>query len=81
MKPNVYQLQITDNKPIWFYCAQTDGGHCQKGMSGVINENFSSSSTLAAYQAAASLTSSSTIPAIIEGGYILPNPNPNAGVN
>lgn len=27
-----------DKKPIWLYCAQTTGNHCQSGMAMVVNE-------------------------------------------
>lgn len=30
-----YTIQITDTKPLWFYCSQ--GKHCQAGMVGAIN--------------------------------------------
>jgi plastocyanin len=32
----VYTIMITDQKPIWLYCAQ--GKHCESGMVMVINE-------------------------------------------
>ncbi|KAJ0100735.1 hypothetical protein J7T55_000105 [Diaporthe amygdali] len=44
------------------YCAQTIGNHCQKGMAGVINQDFDSPNTLAAYKAKAAATNSSLVP-------------------
>ncbi len=36
--PNVvYAYTVDDNEPVWFYCAQTTGNHCQNGMVGSIN--------------------------------------------
>lgn len=32
-----FDIVIKDKKPIWFYCAQPRGDHCQKGMVGAIN--------------------------------------------
>jgi len=32
-----FDIVVQDNKPIWFYCAQTTGNHCQSGMVGSIN--------------------------------------------
>lgn len=33
----VFQITIKDTKPIWFYCGQVNGNHCQSGMVGSIN--------------------------------------------
>jgi hypothetical protein len=54
----VFSILVNDTNPIWLYCAQT--GHCQKGMSMVINEVASSNKTLEAYQAAAAKLGSTT---------------------
>ncbi|KAH8812955.1 extracellular serine-rich protein [Xylogone sp. PMI_703] len=77
--PNVFQIVVTDTKPIWYYCAQTKDNHCQAGMAGVINQNFNSPNTLAAYKANAALTGTSVIPSVIQGGFVIPNPNPLGG--
>jgi len=77
--PNVFQVTITDTNPIWYYCAQTVGSHCQSGMAGVINQNFNSQNTLANYKNAAALTSVSIAPPTIGGGNVIPNPNPLGG--
>ena len=80
LAPNVFQIEITDEKkPIWLYCPQTKGDHCQKGMSMVINQNVDSGNTLVKYQANSALTGTSVVPATIQGGTEGPNPNPNAG--
>ena len=34
----VFTVTVTDTNPMWLYCAQTVGNHCQAGMSMVINE-------------------------------------------
>ncbi|KUI55325.1 hypothetical protein VP1G_02676 [Cytospora mali] len=77
--PDVFQIVVQDENPIWYYCAQTNGNHCQNGMSGVINQNFSSPNTLAAYKAAAAQTGISVVPPVVQGGAVIPNPNPNSG--
>jgi len=80
--PNVFTINVTDNNPIWYYCAQTKGDHCQMGMSGVINQNFNNGKTLAVYQAKAALQlgkTQSVSPARIGGGVVGPNPNPLGG--
>ncbi|ROW03739.1 hypothetical protein VMCG_05372 [Cytospora schulzeri] len=77
--PNVFQIVVQDADPIWYYCAQTNGNHCQNGMSGVINQNFSSPNTLAAYKAMAALTGTSVVPPVVQGGAVIPNPSPNSG--
>ncbi len=78
--PDVFQIVVEDTKPVWYYCAQTKGNHCQAGMAGVINQNFDSqTNTLAAYKAAAALTGVSEIPPVVQGGKVIPNPNPLGG--
>ncbi|KAK0725101.1 hypothetical protein B0H67DRAFT_641555 [Lasiosphaeris hirsuta] len=32
-----YELIVNDTNPIWFYCGQVNGNHCQAGMVGAIN--------------------------------------------
>lgn len=32
-----FEVTVKDTKPVWFYCAQTKGEHCQSGMVGSIN--------------------------------------------
>ncbi|KAK6526072.1 hypothetical protein TWF281_011111 [Arthrobotrys megalospora] len=83
---NVFQITVENRNPIWFYCSQTTGNHCQSGMSGVINQNFDSNDfTLAKYKAnAAAIGGTSTSPAIVGLGgnlnaRVVPNPNPLSG--
>ena len=50
--PSVFTVTVNDTTtPIWLYCAQTTGNHCQNGMSMVINQQ-PGPNTLQAYQAA-----------------------------
>ncbi|KAF2668786.1 extracellular serine-rich protein [Microthyrium microscopicum] len=79
--PNVFQVVVKDQLPFWYYCAQTKGSHCQMGMAGVINQNFNSPNTLTAYKAKAALTEVSVAPPIVgNGGKVIPNPQPLAGI-
>lgn len=81
--PNVYQFTVLDTKPIWYYCPQTKGNHCQAGMTAVINQDFSSQNTLANQRVIAAGTGTSIIPDFIQGGrlggFSLRNPNPLSG--
>lgn len=36
--PVDFVVTVNDTKPIWVYCAQTTGRHCQTGMSMVVNQ-------------------------------------------
>ncbi|KAJ4348386.1 uncharacterized protein N0V89_009760 [Didymosphaeria variabile] len=45
-----FTFLVQSKEPFWYYCSQTVGDHCQKGMSGVINQNFDGEKTLAAYK-------------------------------
>ncbi|KAJ6256182.1 hypothetical protein Dda_9017 [Drechslerella dactyloides] len=76
----VFQIKIYDKNPIWYYCSQTNGNHCQMGMAGVINQNFDSNDfTLRKYKENAGRTSVSQSPPAIYGGLLIPNPNPLSG--
>jgi plastocyanin len=73
---NVFTFQVSSKDPFWFYCSQTVGQHCQKGMSGVINQNFDAGKTLANYK----LNSKNTVtkqpsedPLKLQNGWIQPN--------
>ncbi|KAI1163702.1 hypothetical protein F5B18DRAFT_651455 [Nemania serpens] len=35
--PTDFTVTINDTKPLWFYCPQTNGNHCQSGMVHAIN--------------------------------------------
>ncbi len=76
---DVFQIEVKDTKPVWFYCPQTVDNHCQMGMAGVINQDFSSDNTLDKYIAAAALTGTSIVPSTIQGGQEFINPNPLSG--
>ncbi|EWC46422.1 hypothetical protein DRE_04365 [Drechslerella stenobrocha 248] len=78
----VFTIKIWHKNPIWFYCSQTVGDHCQMGMSGVINQNFDSNEfTLSRYKENA--RNLFGIPAVspkyIAGGARTLNPNPLSG--
>ncbi|KAF8849545.1 hypothetical protein BDZ45DRAFT_540574, partial [Acephala macrosclerotiorum] len=50
-----FQITVNNTDPIWFYCSQKGGGgHCTKGMVGVINPPPNTNQTLAQYAAGAS---------------------------
>ena len=73
---NVFRFTVQNKEPFWYYCSQTVGDHCQKGMSGVINQNFDSPNTLAVYKTKAVNTVTkqpSADPLASQGGYIVPN--------
>ncbi|KAH8589308.1 Cupredoxin, partial [Bisporella sp. PMI_857] len=44
-----FTITVNDTKPIWFYCSQTAGDHCQKGMVGSINAPKTGNRTLEAF--------------------------------
>lgn len=79
--PNVFQIVVQqDETPIWYYCAQTVGNHCQMGMAGVINQDFDSGNTLAVYKEVAKGTGVSVVPGVVApDGAVIPNPNPQGG--
>ncbi|KNG52663.1 plastocyanin-like-like protein [Stemphylium lycopersici] len=73
---NVFSFVVQHTNPIWYYCSQTNGDHCQKGMAGVINQDFSSDNTLARYKEMAKeavTVQPSVDPTESRGGKILPN--------
>lgn len=74
--PNVFTIDVVNKDPIWFYCSQTKGSHCQMGMAGVVNQNFDGPNTLSAYKQAAALTGTSISPARVQGGEVAPPKNP-----
>ncbi|KAL7930803.1 hypothetical protein V8C35DRAFT_312228 [Trichoderma chlorosporum] len=81
--PNVYQITVVDNSPIWYYCPQPKGQHCvQGGMLGVINQDFSSQNTLSNQKILAT-GATLVIPPTIQGGKVggfqRANPNPLSG--
>ncbi|KAJ4365859.1 hypothetical protein N0V83_008481 [Neocucurbitaria cava] len=77
--PNVFTFMVKDRNPIWYYCSQTVGNHCQMGMSGVVNQNFGSGDkTLDMYKQNAKGTVTkqpSSDPHAFQGGWIEKNMN------
>ncbi|KAF4443137.1 plastocyanin-like domain-containing protein [Fusarium austroafricanum] len=79
--PDVFQIEVKDKKPIWYYCPQQNGNHCQNGMTGVINQNFDNQDfSLRKHMELAAQTGKSVIPDVEQGGQIIPVPDPNAGI-
>ncbi|KAM0355138.1 hypothetical protein ACHAPU_000999 [Fusarium lateritium] len=77
---DVFQIVVEDKKPIWYYCPQQMGNHCQSGMVGVINQNFDNQDfSLRRHKELAALTKKSVIPPHEQGGQIIPNPRANDG--
>ncbi|KAM5341903.1 hypothetical protein ACJ41O_014934 [Fusarium nematophilum] len=77
---DVFQIVVEDKKPIWYYCPQQNGNHCQSGMVGVINQNFDNQDfSLRRHKELAAQTDISVIPPVQQGGDVIPNPNPNGG--
>jgi len=72
----MFSVTLSDTKPHWIYCSQTE--HCQKGMVMVINPASNSSKTLDAYKSAAESTTSSTSGTTIEGGNLETNVAPSS---
>ncbi|KAH8819811.1 Cupredoxin [Xylogone sp. PMI_703] len=58
-----FTITVNDTKPIWVYCGQTVGNHCQSGMVHAINAP-SSGNTFDAFVAKAKTASTSTVPGI-----------------
>jgi len=72
----VFRFEVPSEDPLWFYCSQTVGSHCQMGMAFVINENARSGNTLDRYKKAANLTETSISPPLEPfGGVIAKNRN------
>ncbi|KAK0715208.1 hypothetical protein B0H67DRAFT_488705 [Lasiosphaeris hirsuta] len=58
-----FTITVNDTKPIWVYCPQTNGNHCQNGMVQSINAPKQGSNTFDAYKALAAKASTSKSPA------------------
>ncbi|KAF2129780.1 hypothetical protein P153DRAFT_289438 [Dothidotthia symphoricarpi CBS 119687] len=74
--PHVFNFMVKDKNPMWYYCSQAVGNHCQNGMTGVINQDFNSDKTLAAHKQKAKETviiQPSVDSLQSQGGWILPN--------
>ncbi|KAI1079097.1 hypothetical protein F5B20DRAFT_544942 [Whalleya microplaca] len=57
-----FEVAVTDDKPIWFYCAQTAKSHCQAGMVGSVNAPTEGDKTFQAFKDLAAKAPPSTIP-------------------
>jgi len=65
-----FTLLVNDTKPIWIYCGQTTGNHCQSGMVAAINAP-ATGNTLAAFAALAkNATTSTSPPGGVAGGIL-----------
>jgi len=56
-----FTIVVKDTKPIWYYCGQTTGNHCQAGMVGAINAP-TSGNTLEKFALLAKNATTSTSP-------------------
>ncbi|KAH7318055.1 hypothetical protein B0I35DRAFT_478593 [Stachybotrys elegans] len=61
--PTTFTVTVHDEEPVWLYCPQLNGGHCQKGMVHAINPPDSGDRNLHAYRERASSAPNSTVPA------------------
>ncbi|KAK3898118.1 hypothetical protein C8A05DRAFT_38310 [Staphylotrichum tortipilum] len=79
--PEVFQVEVKDAEPIWFYCAQNGaGGHCKGGMVGVVNQRVESGKTLGEFRKlAAGFEGPAGVQGSVQGGWRGKNPNPNGG--
>ncbi|CAD6589957.1 MAG: hypothetical protein ASARMPREDX12_004087 [Alectoria sarmentosa] len=70
--PVEFVVQVNDTNPIWIYCSQTKGSHCQNGMAMVANQPASPSpDTLDAYKLAAAKANTSSSPSHVAGGIFV----------
>jgi len=58
---STFTITVKDTKPVWIYCSQTVGGHCQAGMVAAINAP-KTGNTLAAFTNLAKNATASTFP-------------------
>jgi len=65
-----FTITVQNKSPIWFYCSQTVGTHCQKGMVGAINAP-AVGNTLDAFILLASNATQSTFPSGGAAGGVL----------
>ncbi|KAK3305234.1 uncharacterized protein B0T15DRAFT_493415 [Chaetomium strumarium] len=78
----VFQIEVRDaDRPIWFYCAQNTGRHCQSGMVGVVNQRFDEAEkTLDVFRSKAAMVQGpSGVQPLVQGGWRGANPNPLGG--
>ncbi|TVY21047.1 putative GPI-anchored cupredoxin [Lachnellula arida] len=58
---STFTITVKDTKPVWIYCSQTEGSHCQAGMVAAINAP-KTGNTLAAFTLLAKNATTSTFP-------------------
>ncbi|KAI1280038.1 hypothetical protein F5Y07DRAFT_387258 [Xylaria sp. FL0933] len=59
--PTDFTITVNDTKPLWFYCPQTNGNHCQNGMVHAINAP-DTGNTFDAYKAKAQTAATPSTP-------------------
>ncbi|KAI1307797.1 hypothetical protein F5Y03DRAFT_116543 [Xylaria venustula] len=59
--PTDFTITVNNTKPLWFYCPQTNGNHCQSGMVHAINAP-DTGNTFDAYKAKAQTASTPSTP-------------------
>jgi len=59
--PTTFSVTVNNTTPLWIFCSQSTGNHCQSGMAMVVNQP-AGANTLAAYVAGAAKTNSSEVP-------------------
>ncbi|KAI0154887.1 hypothetical protein GGR57DRAFT_99523 [Xylariaceae sp. FL1272] len=55
-----FEVTVTNEDPVWFYCAQTTKSHCQSGMVGALNAATEGDKTFDAFKALAAKAPPST---------------------
>jgi len=70
-----FTIIVNDTKPIWFYCGQTTGNHCQAGMVGAINPPATGNTLDKFVALAANATTSTSPPGGAAGGILKVNSN------
>ncbi|KAK0661634.1 hypothetical protein QBC41DRAFT_260975 [Cercophora samala] len=74
ISPATFTIEVKDSKPIWFYCAQPNGNHCQSGMVGSINAPAQGTTLSAFVEKAKTAPAPSTMDASAPlGGVVLVN--------
>ncbi|KAI1100120.1 hypothetical protein F4804DRAFT_348812 [Jackrogersella minutella] len=61
--PTTFTITVNDTKPLWFYCPQTNGNHCQSGMVHSINAPYTGN-TFDAYKANAQKAATPSTPPV-----------------
>lgn len=65
-----FTITVQNSNPIWFYCSQTVGSHCQKGMVGAINAPATGNTLDAFIRIATNATQSTAPPGGVAGGVL-----------